>query len=138
MSEAGQARYKLFGMDAITLSIIFGICLITWGLFATYFSGSNSMTSLIPTFLGLPILAFSLLSRVVPKKEKLLMHITIIFGGICILGGLDLIRVMFSGGLFSNFWADISKFVMLLGGIFYCFICVQHFRFVRKLKQATR
>ena len=50
-------------MTMETLSIIYGIFLITWGIIVSLLSKSDSMTSFIPSFLGIPILIFAYLVR---------------------------------------------------------------------------
>ena len=61
MNESISQQFKFIGLTAINFSIIFGIFLITWGILITYISNSNSLTSMIPSFLGIPILCFSLI-----------------------------------------------------------------------------
>ena len=80
MNENISQQFKFFGLNAINFSIVFSVFLITWGIIVSVASGSNSITSLIPTFLGIPIFILSLLSKIFPKSQKILMHIVIIFG----------------------------------------------------------
>ena len=58
-------------------------------MIVSFVSGSNSMTSLIPSMFGLPILFFAFLTFKFPNKKKLFMHIVVAFGLIVFLGGLD-------------------------------------------------
>ena len=46
------------------------------------------------------------------------MHIVVLFGLIIFLGGLDILRSIISGNAFNNHWADISKLMMMLTGLF--------------------
>ena len=134
MNKSISQQFKFFGLNAINFSIIFGIFLITWGLVISYLSNSNSLTSMIPSFLGIPIFALSILSKIFPNSQKMLMHIVIIFGLLTALGGADFIRSLVVGNFMNNPWADISKAVMFIAGSIFCFVCIQHFRFIRKMK----
>ena len=98
-------------------------------------SGSNSFTSYIPSFFGLPILIFAFLSIKFVDKKKMFMHIVVIFGLIIFLGGLDFLRSIINGVVFENFWADISKLIMLLSGLFFSYQCVKSFIHARKIKK---
>ena len=134
MSEIISQPFKFMGLNAIDSSIIYGIFLVVWGLGVTYVSGSNSMTSMIPTFLGLPVLILSFLSKFLPSKQKLFMHIVVLFGLLSVLGGADLFRSIIAGRGFDNFWADLSKLAMFITGCLYCYICIQHFRYIKAMK----
>jgi len=134
MNENISQQFKFIGLTAINFSIIFGIFLITWGILITYLSNSNSLTSMIPSFLGIPIFILSILSKIFPNYQKLLMHIVIIFGLLTALGGADFFRGLIAGNFMNNVWADTSKVIMFITGLFFCYVCIQHFRFIRKMK----
>ena len=63
------------------------------------------------------------------------MHIVVIFGIIIFIGGLDLIRSLIIGNIFENFWADISKLMMLVTGLYFSTQCVKSFIFARKNRE---
>ena len=107
------------------ISSFYGIFLIIWGFFISLFSQSSSITSYIPSLIGVCILFFSLLALYVPRRKKLFMHIVVFIGLVVVLGGLDILRGIDT--IFINFWADISKIMMLLTGIFFIFLCVKSF-----------
>ena len=129
-----QKEYKFVGLNMQYISILYGIFLILWGLAVNYVSLSSSYTSLIPSMMGLPILFFSLLALIFPSKIKILMHIVVLFGLLVALGGIDVFRSMISGNFLNLFWADLSKLIMLVTGIFFTFLCIQSFRFARRIK----
>ena len=129
-----QNEYKFVGLNMQSISIIYGLFLILWGLAVNYLSSSSSFTSLIPSIMGLPILFFSLLAVMFPSKIKIMMHIVVLFGLLVTLGGTDIFRSVFSGNFLNLFWADISKLMMLLTGVFFSFLCIQSFRFARRNK----
>ena len=132
MTDQNNIEFKIFGMTIEKLSISYGIFLILWGSIVSFLSGSDSFTSYIPAILGLPILVFSLLSLKFENKKKLFMHIVVLFGLIIFLGGLDFIRTIFTSRLFENIWADTSKLMMLITGLFFVIQCIRSFIHARK------
>ena len=124
-------EFKILGITIEKLSVVYGAFLILWGIIISFISGSNSFTSYIPSILGLPILIFSLLAIKFINKKKLFMHIVVLFGLIAFLGGLDFLRTLVSGNLFTNKWADASKFILLVTGLYFTIQCVRSFMHVR-------
>ena len=116
-------------------SVIYGLFLIIWGVIISLISGSDSFTSYIPSILGLPVLIFSYLSIKFISKKKMFMHIVVLFGLIIFFGGLDFIRSIFTGSVFDNLWADISKLMMLLTGLFFTYHCIKSFIHARKIRE---
>ena len=96
-----------------------------------------SMPSYIPTFVGALSTIFSSLSLFFPNKKKIYMHIVVLFGLITAIGGLDFLRGLLNGSAFTNFWADLTKIIMLITGSYFVFLCVKSFRFARKIKEET-
>ena len=129
-----QIEFKVFGLPIENFSILFGLFLFLWGIGVSYFGDSISLTSYIPSFIGLPIIIFSYLSIKFKNKKKLFMHIVVTFGLICFLGGLDFVRSAISGNIFLNFWADTSKIMMLITGFYFTYQCIKSFIHARKNK----
>ena len=125
-------EFKVFGLNIETFSVFYGSFLIFWGLLVSFISGSNSLTSFIPSFIGLPILIFSNLSIKFVSKKKIFMHIVVLFGLIAFLGGLDFFRSILNGTVFQNIWADISKLILLTTGGYFVYQCIRSFIFARK------
>ena len=117
-------EFKIMGFTMENLSVFYGFFLIFWGMIISFISGSDSLTSYIPSFLGIPILIFAYLSIKFITKKKMFMHIVVLFGLIIFLGGLDFIRSIITGVVFQNFWADISKLMMLLTGLTITYQCI--------------
>ncbi len=127
-----NSEFKIFGATIETFSVFYGSFLVFWGVIVSFISGSNSLTSFIPSLIGLPILIFSNLSIKFTNKKKLFMHIVFFFGLIAFLGGLDFLRSILTGTLFQNFWADISKLILLTTGAYFLYQCTRSFFFARK------
>ena len=127
-----NSEFKIFGATIETFSVFYGSFLIFWGVIVSFISGSNSLTSFIPSFIGLPILIFSSLSIKFTNKKKFFMHIVVLFGLIAFLGGLDFFRSILNGTVFQNIWADISKLILLTTGGYFVYQCIRSFIFARK------
>jgi len=123
-------EFKWCGLTIEKLSLYYGIFLISWGLVISLISGSDSFTSYIPSVLGLIVFLFSVLAIKIPNKKKIFMHIVVLFGVIIFLGGLDVLRSL--DNLFDNYWADLSKLMLLVTGFCFTVINVKSFIFIRK------
>ena len=130
-------QFKVFGMTIEKISIIYGTFLIIWGVIISFLSNSNSFTSYIPSVLGIPILIFSFLSIKFVNKKKTFMHIVVLFGLIIFLGGLDFLRTFINGNIFENYWADMSKLMMMLTGLFFTIQCIRSFIHSRKIRDVN-
>ena len=125
-------EFKWCGLTVEKLSVYYGVFLISWGFVISFISGSDSFTSYIPTVLGLIVFLFSVLAIKIPNKKKLFMHIVVLFGVVIFLGGLDVLRSLDS--LFVNYWADLSKLMLLVTGFCFTVINIKSFIFIRKNK----
>ena len=127
-------EFTFLGNSMENIAMIYGIFLIVWGIGVTILSDSQSITSLIPTIFGLPIIILSFFAKKFPDRKKLLMHIVVLIGLIIFLGGLDLIRGLIQGNIFVNLWASSSKFMMIISGLVFTILCIKSFIFNRKNK----
>ena len=125
-------EFKIFNLEMERISVIYGLFLIVWGVIISFVSQSDSMTSYIPSFLGLPVLLFGYLSLRFSEKKKIFMHIVVLFGIIIFLGGFDIFRNI--SILFENFWADLSKSMLLISGFIFSYWNIKSFIFIRKNK----
>jgi hypothetical protein len=123
-------EFIFLGINIEKISIIYGAFLILWGVSVSFLSGSESVTSFIPSFFGIPILIFAVLTILFPERKKLFMHIIVLIGLIIFLGGLDFLRSL--SNPFENIWADSSKLMLLITGLIFTYINVKSFIFIRK------
>ena len=133
--EQENKEFKLFNKNIEQISIYYGFFLFIWGVVVSFISGSSSFTSYIPSYIGLIILFFSFLSIKFVSKKKIFMHLVASFGLITALGGLDFIRLILKGSLLENFWADISKLMMLITGSVFVYLCFMSFRFIKNIRE---
>ena len=135
VENKNNTEFKVAGLTMEKLSIYYGLFLILWGVIVSFISGSGSFTSYIPSILGAPILIFSYLSIKFISKKKMFMHIVVLFGLIIFLGGIDFIRSLVSGNAFENVYADLSKIMMLVTGLFFTYQCIRSFIHARKMRE---
>ena len=128
-----QTEFTVLGKNIEQLSIYYGFFLFLWGVIVSLISGSTSFTSYIPSYIGSVVVLFSYLSIKFNKRRKLFMHIVALTGFLIVLGGLDVIRTTVNGKLFDNYWADMSKVMMLITGVLFVYFCFMSFRHARKM-----
>ena len=122
--------FRVFSLSIELLTALYGLFMIIWAFSISIISESSSITSLVPAFIGLPLVFIGIISTIKPTFRKALMHIAVLIGAIAFLGGLDFFRSMF-----SNYYAGLSKLMLLITGFIYMYICVQNFIFVRRQKK---
>ncbi len=122
--------FRVFSLSIEFLTTLYGLFMVIWGISISLISGSSSLTSLIPAFIGVPLAFIGFISMIKPTFRKALMHIAVVIGIIAFLGGLDFFR-----GMFNNYYAGLSKLMLLITGFVYVYFCVQSFIFVRRQKK---
>ena len=128
-----QTEFTVLGKNIEQLSIYYGSFLFLWGIIVSLLSGSTSFTSYIPSYIGTVVILFSYLSIKFSNRKKLFMHIVALTGVLIVLGGLDVIRSAINGKLLNNYWADMSKIMMLITGVLFVYFCFMSFRFARRM-----
>ena len=119
--------FTVAGQSMPRITIGFGTFLIAWGVIVSIMSKSNSITSFFPSLLGLPIIVSGIMAQRTPEKRKFWMHIAVVFGLLCALGGTRFFMVMSDGITY----ASGSMLMLFVTGSIYTFFCVQSFRFAR-------
>ena len=122
--------FRVFSLSIEFLTTLYGVFMVIWGISISLISGSSSITSMIPAFIGVPLAFIGFISMIKPTFRKALMHIAVVIGIIAFLGGLDFFR-----GMFNNYYAGLSKLMLLITGFVYVYFCVQSFIFVRRQKK---
>ena len=123
-------EFRIFSLSVEFLSILYGLFLVAWGFSISLISGSSSITSFIPAFIGFPLILIGFISRVRPNLRKALMHIAVLIGVFAFVGGLDFFR-----GMFANYYAGISKLMLMVTGFLYLYVCVKSFLFARRQRK---
>ena len=118
-------------MPNVTLG--YGTFLILWGVAVSILSESDSVTSYFPRFLGAPIAISGWMAKSNPDRRKDWMHVAVVFGLLCALGGTRFFMVMGDG----LDYASGSMLMLLLTGSAYTFLCVRSFIEARKAREAS-
>ena len=124
--------FRVFSLSIELLTTLYGLFMVIWGIFISLISGSSSITSMIPAFIGVPLAFIGFISMIKPTFRKALMHIAVVIGIIAFLGGLDFFR-----GMLDNYYAGLSKLMLLITGFVYVYSCVRSFIFVRQKKKTA-
>lgn len=128
-------NFTFLGLTMPVVTLIYGFFLVTWGAVVSIVFDSQSFTSWIPSFIGLPIILMGLLSIVKPKKTKVWSHIALIVGLLAFFGGLDFLRGLAGeAGAFENPVAGISKLMLLVSAFSYLVISFKSFVWARRNK----
>ena len=122
--------FRVLSLSIEFLTTLYGLFMVIWALSISFIAESSSITSMIPAFIGLPLVFIGIVSTIKPTFRKALMHIAVLIGAMAFLGGLDFFRSMF-----SNYYAGLSKLMLLITGTIYIYFCVQSFIFVRRQKK---
>ena len=123
-------EFRIFSLSVEFLSILYGLFLVAWGFSISLLSGSSSITSFIPAFIGFPLILIGFISMVRPSLRKALMHIAVLIGVIAFVGGLDFFR-----GMFANYYAGMSKLMLMVTGFLYLYVCIKSFLFARRQRK---
>ena len=128
---SNDQEFKVIGLTMPRLTLGYGLFLILWG--AGFSIGSESITSWIPAFMGAPILLSGLLAQLLPAKRKLWMHVAVLFGLLCCLGGTRFFSGLGSeNGAFANPKAASSQLMLFITGGLFTLACIQSFVWARK------
>ena len=122
--------FRIFSLSIELITLIYGLFMVFWAFSISVIAESSSITSLVPAFIGFPLILIGFISMFKPTFKKVLMHIAVLIGVIAFLGGLDFFR-----GMFNNYYAGLSKLMLLITGFVYVYFCVQSFLFVRRQKK---
>ena len=121
--------FRVFSLSIELITLIYGLFMVIWAFSISIIAESSSITSLVPAFIGFPLILVGFISMFKPTLRKALMHIAVLIGILAFFGGLDFFR-----GMFSNYYAGLSKLMLLTTGFAYVYFCVQSFIFVRRQK----
>lgn len=122
--------FRVFSLSIELITLIYGLFMVIWAFSISIMAESSSITSLVPAFIGFPLILIGFISMLKPASRKALMHIAVLIGMLAFLGGLDFFR-----GMFNNYYAGLSKLMLLITGFVYVYFCVQSFLFVRRQKK---
>ncbi len=114
------------------ISLLTGLALIALGVLVTVASDSQSVTSLIPAFIGVVYLALGIAGSAKPAINHHLMHGAAALSLLAILGSLGSLL-----GRGSEGWAAVAQVgTVLISGVFLA-LAIRSFRTARRSREST-
>ena len=129
-----MSDFTFLGQTIPRLTLLVGGALVVEGLGFYLGTGMTSMTSLIPAFFGIPLIAMSIMATRQPEKSHFWMHIAVVFGLLTFLGGLMGIKGLVSNDLSAS---TVAQLLMIVIGGVYTFACIRSFTYARKAREAA-
>mgnify|MGYP004260226677 CR=1 FL=1 len=127
-------EFKFLNQSMPKLTIIVGSLLILEGISFYLGTGMTSMTSLIPSFFGLPLIFMGYMAQIQPEKTHVWMHIAVSIGLLTFLAGGMAIKGLIDSDLSAS---TLAQLIMLIVGGVYTYSCVQSFIHTRKLRNSS-
>jgi uncharacterized membrane protein HdeD (DUF308 family) len=124
-------EFRFLGLTIPNLAILSGSILILWGFFSYIASDSGSITALIPSFFGIPLLILGFLSIRNESNKHHYMHASMIIALISVLGGFRIFQIEDASNL-----TLASHLILLVVGIIFMVGGILSFRHARKLRES--
>ena len=120
-------EFTIAGFTIPRIAIYEGAFLVLWGIAAYIISGQSSITAMIPSFMGAPLMILGILSERMPNIRHHLMHAAMILSLVMVMGGA---RVFAQMSEMSNLAISAHVALILVGGC--CMVCgIMSFRAAR-------
>ena len=125
-------EFTVSGLTIPRIAIYEGAILVLWGVAAYIISGQSSITAMIPSFMGAPLMILGLLSEKIPDMRHHLMHASMVLALLMVLGGA---RVFTDFSDMSNL-AISSHIILILVGVTFMVCGIMSFRAARLAREA--
>ena len=120
-------EFTIAGFTIPRIAIYDGAFLVLWGIVAYIISEQSSITAMIPSFMGAPLMILGILSERMPNMRHHLMHAAMVLSLVMVMGGA---RVFAQFSEMSNL-AISSHVVLILVGVCFMVCGVMSFRAAR-------
>ena len=124
-------EFRFLGLTIPNLAMLLGSILILWGFFSYIASDSGSITALIPSFFGVPLLILGFLSIRNESNKHHYMHASMIVALISVLGGFRIFQIEDASNL-----TLASHLILLVVGIIFMVGGILSIRHARKLRES--
>ena len=124
-------EFTIAGFTIPRIAIYDGAFLLLWGIAAYIISDESSITAMIPSFMGAPLLILGILSERMPNMRHHLMHAAMVLAVVMVLGGA---RVFTKMSEMSNL-AISSHVVLILVGVCFMACGIMSFRAARLARE---
>ena len=125
-------EFTVSGLTIPRIAIYEGAILVLWGVAAYIISGQSSITAMIPSFMGAPLMILGLLSEKIPDMRHHLMHASMVMALLMVLGGA---RVFADFSDMSNL-AISSHIILIFVGATFMICGIMCFRAARLAREA--
>ena len=125
-------EFKFFNMPIPNFAMVCGAILILTGIVSYLISDTGSLTALIPSFFGIPLLILGVLSNRNEANKHHYMHAAMVFALVSVLGGLRIFSI----------WSDaisltlFSHVMLIIVGMIFMIVGILSFRHTRKLRES--
>ena len=125
-------QFTVSGLTIPRIAIYEGSILVLWGIAAYIISDQSSITAMIPSFMGAPLLLLGILSERMPDMRHHLMHASMVLALLMVLGGA---RVFADFSDMSNL-AISSHIILIFVGVTFMVCGIMSFRAARLAREA--
>jgi uncharacterized membrane protein HdeD (DUF308 family) len=125
-------EFKFLSMSIPNFAMVCGGVLILSGIISYLISDTGSLTALIPSFFGIPLLIMGFLSNRNEANKHHYMHAAMVFALVSVLGGMRIFSI----------WSDasdltlLSHVILIIVGIIFMVAGILSFRHTRKSREA--
>mgnify|MGYP006158759115 FL=1 len=125
-------EFKFLSMPIPNFAMVCGGILILSGIISYLISDSGSLTALIPSFFGIPLLIMGFLSNRNEANKHHYMHAAMVFALVSVLGGMRIFSI----------WSDasdltlLSHVILIIVGTIFMVAGILSFRHTRKSREA--
>lgn len=124
-------EFKFLSMPIPNFAMVCGGILILSGIISYLISDTGSLTALIPSFFGIPLLIMGFLSNRNEANKHHYMHAAMVFALVSVLGGMRIFSI----------WSDasdltlLSHVILIIVGIIFMVAGILSFRHTRKSRE---
>ena len=125
-------EFKYLSMPIPNFAMVCGGILILSGIISYLISDTGSLTALIPSFFGIPLLIMGFLSNRNEANKHHYMHAAMVFALVSVLGGMRIFSI----------WSDasgltlLSHVILIIVGTIFMVAGILSFRHTRKSREA--
>jgi uncharacterized membrane protein len=126
-------------MNMTRWTLVYAVALLLLGLGAYFGTGAQSVTALIPAFLGLPVLICGLVA-LKTGRPKVPAHIALVFALLGVVGGamgLAQLPALLSGGEVARPTATVTQSILFFLSVAYLVLGIRSFIQARRLATPT-
>jgi len=124
-------EFKFLSMSIPNFAMVCGGVLILSGIISYLISDTGSLTALIPSFFGIPLLIMGFLSNRNEANKHHYMHAAMVFALVSVLGGMRIFSI----------WSDasdltlLSHVILIIVGTIFMVAGILSFRHTRKSRE---